>query len=184
MPRISSFRELEVHRAAFRSAMHIFRASKRWPAEERYELTSQVRRSSRSVCACIAEAWRKRRYPAAFVAKLNDAEAEASETRVWLDFALACGYLSRQDHSALDREYHSILARLVRMIDQADQWAIGRPGDERGRARRARGHDAGSRPPHPQSPGPGSETEEEAGSQPSATRRDSQSRRGPPRTKP
>ncbi len=121
---IRTFRDLRVFKAAFAAAMRIFALSKAWPAEERFELTSQMRRSSRSVCACIAEAWRKRRYPAAFVAKLNDAEAEASETRVWLDFAAACGYLTPTEHRRLDEEYESILGQLVRMIQQAPSWAL------------------------------------------------------------
>ena len=121
---IRSFRELRVFENAFGAAMEIFELSKVWPREERFELTSQSRRSSRSVCACIAEAWRKRRYPAAFIAKLNDAETEASETRLWLDFALACGYMSPGDHRRLDGRYDTILGQLARMIAQADDWAL------------------------------------------------------------
>jgi len=78
---------------AMAAAVHIFEISKRFPVEERYSLTDQVRRSSRSVCANIAEAWRKRHYPNAFVSKLGDAEAEAAETEVWLEMAVRCGYL-------------------------------------------------------------------------------------------
>ena len=77
------------------AAVHIFEISKRFPVEERYSLTDQVRRSSRSVCANIAEAWRKRRYPGAFVSKLKDAEAEAAETELWLEVAVRCGYLDQ-----------------------------------------------------------------------------------------
>ncbi len=124
MGMIQSFRDLRVHQGAFRMAMEIFELSRGWPREERYELTSQARRSSRSVCACIAEAWRKRRYPAAFVAKLNDAETEASETRLWLDFALACGYLNAAEHRRLDGEYDALIGQLVRRMRQADDWAI------------------------------------------------------------
>jgi four helix bundle protein len=87
--------DLEVYQNAFDAAMRIFELSKRFPIEEKYALTDQIRRSSRSVCANLAEAWRKRRYKAAFIAKLNDCEAEAAETQVWLKFAVKCGYLDR-----------------------------------------------------------------------------------------
>ncbi len=90
---IQSHHELEVYQLAFEAAMQIFELSKRFPVEERYSLTDQVRRSSRSVCANLAEAWRKRRYEAAFVAKLNDSEAEAAETQTWIEFAVKCNYL-------------------------------------------------------------------------------------------
>src|SRR4051795_4513138 len=93
--RIQSHTELDVYRAAFDAAMQIFQASKAFPKEETYSLTDQIRRSSRSVCANLAEAWRKRRYTAAFVAKLSDSESEAAETQVWLQFTVEGGYLDR-----------------------------------------------------------------------------------------
>lgn len=126
MARITSFRELRVFRLAFDLAMEIYRVTKGFPAAERFGLVSQARRSSRSVCANIGEAWRRRRYPAAFVAKLTDAEAEATETRIHLDFALACGHLDRREHEDLDRRYDALIGKLVRMIDSADTWAVGR----------------------------------------------------------
>ena len=89
---IRSHEELDVYRMAFETAMRIFELSKQFPREERYSLTDQIRRSSRSVCSNIAEAWRKRRYQAAFVSKLSDAESEAAETQTWIRFAVACGY--------------------------------------------------------------------------------------------
>src|ERR671937_680714 len=92
---VRSHRELEVYRLAFKTSMRIFAITKTFPAEERYSLTDQIRRSSRSVCANLAEAWRKRRYKAAFISKLSDAEGEAAETQVWLEFAVSCGYLDR-----------------------------------------------------------------------------------------
>jgi len=92
--KITSHRDLEVYRRAFDTSMQIFEASKKFPREEAYSLTDQIRRSSRSVCANLAEAWRKRRYEAAFVAKLSDMEAEAAETQTWLQFAVSCGYLA------------------------------------------------------------------------------------------
>jgi len=88
---IGHFRELRVYCQAFDAAMRIFELSKAWPMEERYSLTDQIRRSSRSVCENVAEAWRKRRYTAHFISKLSDADAEAGESQAWLDFALRCG---------------------------------------------------------------------------------------------
>jgi four helix bundle protein len=124
MGRIAHFRELDVYRMAMAAAVHIFEISKRFPVEERYSLTDQVRRSSRSVCANIAEAWRKRRYPGAFVSKLSDAEAEAAETEVWLEVAVRCGYLDQVQASLLEQEYEHVLGKLVNMISHPQQWAI------------------------------------------------------------
>ena len=124
MGNIRGFRELDVYQMAMAAAADIFLISKGFPAEERYSLTDQVRRSSRSVCANIAEAWRKRRYPAAFASKLSDAEAEAAETEVWLELAVRCGYLDREKAAALDQTYESILAMLVTMISRPEQWTI------------------------------------------------------------
>ena len=121
---IGSFRELRVYQAAFDAAMRIFELSKRFPAAERYSMVDQIRRSSRSVCANIGEAWRKRRYEAHFVSKLSDAESEAEETRVWLEFALRCGYLEQNDFDQLDDAYDKILGQLVRMLAAPDKWSI------------------------------------------------------------
>src|SRR5437762_13910380 len=90
---IQSHRELEVYKLAFDASMRIFELTKSFPIEERFSLTDQIRRSSRSVCANLSEAWRKRRYEGAFVLKLNDSEAEAAETQTWLEFASRCKYL-------------------------------------------------------------------------------------------
>jgi four helix bundle protein len=106
------------------AAMRIFELTKHFPVEERYSLTDQIRRASRSVCSNIGEAWRKRRYPAHFVSKLNDSEGEAEETRVWLEFSWRCGYMSKSEASELDTEYDQIIGQLVRMVDRPDQWAI------------------------------------------------------------
>ena len=89
MAHITSYKQLRVYQAAMDAAMRIFQLSKRFPAEERYSLTDQIRRASRSVCSNIGESWRKRRYRAAFISKLSDSETEAEETRVWLEFLLA-----------------------------------------------------------------------------------------------
>jgi four helix bundle protein len=100
---IRHFRELDVYKLAMDAAMTIFVITKSLPVEERYSLTDQMRRSSRSVCANIAEGWRKRRYPAAFISKLNDAEAEAAETEVWLEFSLKCGWIDRAAFNDLEQ---------------------------------------------------------------------------------
>jgi four helix bundle protein len=121
---IRHFRELEVYQLAMNSAMRIFELSKQFPPEERYSLTDQIRRSSRSVCTNIAEAWRKRRYPNAFVNKLSDSDAEAAETQVWLEFALKCGYLNQTVVEELDKTYDHIMGKLVNMLTRPEQWAI------------------------------------------------------------
>ncbi len=114
--------DLEVYGRAFDAAMEIFELSKRFPRDEVYSLTDQIRRSSRSVCANMAEAWRKRRYRAAFIGKLSDAEAEAAETQVWIQFAVRCGYLGRDVGGALYQGYDRILATIVGMITHPDAW--------------------------------------------------------------
>ncbi len=124
--KIRSHRDLEVYKRAFAAAMRIFRASKTFPPEERYSLTDQIRRSSRSVCTNIAEAWRKRRYPAAFIAKLSDAEGEAAETQVWLEFSVKCGYMNRDEAAELYSEYEQIIRMLVDMINHPESWIIGK----------------------------------------------------------
>ncbi len=122
--KIQSHRDLEVYAKAFDVAMQLFEFSKQFPREETYSLTDQVRRSSRSVCANIAEAWRKRRYEAAFISKLCDSESEAAETQVWIEFAVKCGYLDRDQAAALYRTYEEIIRMIVAMITQADAWVI------------------------------------------------------------
>jgi len=96
-----SGKDLRVYKYAYKLAMDIFKISKGWPKEERYSLTNQIRRSSRSVCANIREAWAKRRYEAHFISKLTDADAENSETDTWLDFALDCQYITYDEHKDL-----------------------------------------------------------------------------------
>lgn len=126
MTRIQSHRELDVYKMAFQTAMLVFEASKGFPREETYALMDQMRRSSRSVCGNIAEAWRKRRYEAAFVSKLNDAEAEAAETQTWLRFAVDCGYLQNGEANELDRTYDQIIGKLVKMIINPHPWLLAR----------------------------------------------------------
>jgi len=126
MERIKSHKDLRVYQAAIDAAMRIFEITKRFPIEERYSMTDQMRRSSRSVCSNIGEAWRKRRYPAHFKSKLSDSEGEAEETRVWLDLAFRCKYITEAEAVDLDQTYDGILGQLVRMIDHPEQWTLGR----------------------------------------------------------
>jgi four helix bundle protein len=119
---VEHFRQLRVYRQAFDAAMRIYELSKAWPKEERYSLTDQIRRSSRAVCECTAEAWRKRRYVAHFVSKLSDADAEAGETQAWLDFALHCGCISQADYTDLDQKYENISGGLVKMMAEPEKW--------------------------------------------------------------
>ena len=126
MERIKSHKDLRVYQAAIDAAMRIFEITKRFPIEERYSMTDQMRRSSRSVCSNIGEAWRKRRYSAHFVSKLSDSEGEAEETRVWLDLAFRCKYITEAESLDLDQTYDGILGQLVRMIDHPEQWTLGR----------------------------------------------------------
>lgn len=116
--------DLEVYKLSFETAMALFILSKSFPNEERYSLTDQVRRSSRSVSANITEAWRKRRYPAAFTAKLSDAEGEAAETQTWLQYAVACDYIKPEDARPLYTTYDSIIGMLVKMIQNPEHWKL------------------------------------------------------------
>lgn len=121
---IQSYRDLRVYQAAMNTAMEIFNLSKSFPAEEKYSLTDQIRRSSRSVCANVGEAWRKRRYKAAFIAKISDAETEACETQIWLEFALRCNYLGEERVNELNDRYDHIISQMVIMINDADKWVV------------------------------------------------------------
>lgn len=106
------------------TALRVFEITKSFPQEEKYALVDQVRRSSRSICANLAEAWRKRRYEAHFVSKMSDAESEAEETRVWLEFACKCGYINQEQFQELDDAYDKIVAQLVKMLSQPSKWRI------------------------------------------------------------
>jgi four helix bundle protein len=123
--------ELDVYRKAFELAMEIFRLSKKFPKEETYSLTDQMRRSLRSVCANLAEAWRKRRYEAAFLSKLSDVEAEAAETQVWIEFAVACDYLDRSKARQPYVAFDQIIGVLVGMINHPETWLLPRPAQKR-----------------------------------------------------
>jgi four helix bundle protein len=121
---VKHYRELDVYQNAMETCMKVFELSKKFPVEERYSLTDQIRRSSRSVCTNLAEAWRKRRYRAAFIAKLSDAETEAAETQVWADLAYRCGYWNEQTFRHFDDVCDKIMEQLVRMSDDPDKWLI------------------------------------------------------------
>lgn len=121
---VKSHEDLAVYQMAFNAAMKIFELSKNFPVEERYSLTDQIRRSSRSVCANMAEAWRKRRYNAAFVAKLNDCESEAAETQVWLKFAVKCQYIELETARELYSTYNQVISGLVHIINNSQRWTI------------------------------------------------------------
>jgi four helix bundle protein len=124
MASIRSYRDLRVYQNAFEAAMEIFEITKSFPAEEKYSMVDQMRRSSRSVCANLAEAWRKRRYQKSFVSKLSDCEGEASETRVWLEFSINCKYINPETFEKLDKKCDLILGQLVNMINNSENWII------------------------------------------------------------
>ncbi len=123
--KIKSFRELRVYNAAVEAAMKIFKITKSFPKEEIYSMTDQMKRSSRSVCTNIGESWRRRRYKAAFISKLNDSETEATETQVWLELAFRSGYITREFNEEMFNEYEAIIAQLVVMINNPEKWIIG-----------------------------------------------------------
>ena len=115
---LRSHKELDVYQLAFKTSMEIYHLTKTFPKDEMYSLTSQIRRSSRSVSANISEAFRKRRYEKAFISKLSDSEAEAAETQVWLDYSLECEYISRNLYEKLFNEYDNIIGKIVNMLNK------------------------------------------------------------------
>ncbi len=124
MEKIRTHRDLKVFQLSFEAGMGIFEITKSFPKEELYSLTDQIRRSSRSVSGNIAEAFRKRRYPKAFVAKLSDSEGEAAETQVWLDYALECNYIDKEIHAIFNDKYDHILGMLVNMGNKPGNWSF------------------------------------------------------------
>jgi four helix bundle protein len=118
-----TFRDLTVYKKAFTLAMEIYQLSKKFPQEERYSLTDQVRRSSRSVCSCVGEAYRKRQYKAHFVSKSSDADMENTETRVWLDFALSCQYITQEVWNELERQSEEVGKLLNHMIENPEKYS-------------------------------------------------------------
>ena len=121
--KIRTHRELVTYQKAFEVSMSIFQLTKSFPKEEKYSLTDQVRRSSRSVCANLAEAFRKRKYPKSFIAKLSDSEGEAAETQVWLEYALRCEYIDKEQFELLYAECEQVIGKLVNMSLQPEKWA-------------------------------------------------------------
>ena len=119
---VSDFKELRVYTLAFEAAKELQERSVEWPRSEKYAMTDQVRRSSRSVCANIAEAWFKRRYPDHFVNKLSDASSEAAETIVWISFALDYGYLESETAKELESYYRQTIGGLVKMMNDPEPW--------------------------------------------------------------
>ncbi len=117
-----SFRELDVYQNALQLAVEIHQFCKTLPTEERYALADQMRRASRSVCSNIAEAWRKRRYKAAFISKLSDAETEAGEMQCWLDVARKLSYMLAETYEAFDSRYEHVISQVVTMIKNSDKW--------------------------------------------------------------
>ncbi|MBW6492535.1 MAG: four helix bundle protein [Lentimicrobium sp.] len=122
MEKIRTHRDLKVFQLSFEAGMEIFQISKAFPKEETYSLTDQIRRSSRSVSGNVAEAFRKRKYPKAFISKLSDSEGEAAETQVWLDYALKCQYIDEKTHKSLNDKYDHIIGMLVNMSLKPENW--------------------------------------------------------------
>lgn len=122
--KISKHTDLIVYQMAFKAALQIYELTKTFPKEEKYSLTDQIRRSSRSVCANLAEAFRKRKYPKAFIAKLSDSEGEAAETQVWLEFSYNHKYISKANYDKLTLDYDNIIGKLVVMSNQPEKWKI------------------------------------------------------------
>jgi four helix bundle protein len=121
--KIRTHKELDVYKMAFDAAMKIFELSKIFPKEETYSLTDQIRRSSRSVCSNLAEAFRKRRYPKSFVSKLTDCEGESAETQVWLDFSFQSKYITEIEHNELYETYEKIIGKIVNMSLNPENWS-------------------------------------------------------------
>lgn len=124
MEKIKTHKELRVYQLSFEAGMMISEISKSFPDEEKFSLTSQIRRSYRSVSGNIAEAFRKRKYPKYFIAKLTDSEGEAAETQVWLDYALNCKYMDERTHFELYDKYDHITSMLVNMELKPDNWSF------------------------------------------------------------
>lgn len=121
------YKELIAYQKGFQLAMDIFELSKKFPTEEKYSLTDQIRRSSRSVCANMAEAYRKRRYVNHFISKLTDCDAESSETNVWLDLALTCNYITIENHENLVIKSNEIGKLINYMINNPSKFGCTQP---------------------------------------------------------
>lgn len=126
--RIQFHWQLEVYQLSIEAGMAVFDTTKSFPAEEKFSLTDQIRRSTRSVSGQSSEGWRKRKYEASFVNKLNDAEGEAAETQTWLEYAVRCGYVSRPDGQKLQKLYDLIIGKLVTMGNNPEPWLLRKTG--------------------------------------------------------
>ena len=124
MSKVGSFKDLIVFQKTYKLAMEIFEFSKGFPKEEKYSLTDQIRRSSRSVTSNMAESWAKRRYEKSFVNKLTDALGEENETEVWIDYSKDCGYLQKETHEKILNEYDEVRKMLISMINNPDKWCL------------------------------------------------------------
>jgi four helix bundle protein len=122
--KINTYKDLRVYNNAMEAAMKIFELTKSFPPEEKYSLTDQMRRASRTVCSTIGEAWRKRIDQSAFTSRLNDSESVACESQVWVEFSRKCGYLKDEVCDELDSAYDQILGQLFKMIKESDKWII------------------------------------------------------------
>ena len=124
MAQINSFKDLIVYQKAFKLAMEIFEITKSFPKEEKYSLTDQIRRSSRSVTSNIAESWAKRRYRKAFTNKLTDSLGEEYETEGWLDYSFSCNYITNDIHTNLIDGYDEVRKMLISMINNPEKWCL------------------------------------------------------------
>lgn len=124
MSKIESFKDLIVYQKAYKLAMEIFEISKSFPKDEKYSLTDQIRRSSRSVTSCLAESWAKRRYEKSFVNKLTDSLGEENETEVWLDYSKDCEYIQEEIHERILSDYDEVRKILISMINHSDDWCL------------------------------------------------------------
>ena len=122
--KIRDHRDLRVYQLAFECAMEIFHLTSHFPKEEKYSLTDQIRRTSRSVCANMSEAFRKRRYPKSFIAKLVDSEGEAGETQTWLQFSVESKYAEKEKADVLSEKYNLIISQLITMENQPEKWSV------------------------------------------------------------
>ncbi|MYE89172.1 four helix bundle protein [Candidatus Poribacteria bacterium] len=116
--------QLDVYQLSVEAAMEIYELSKVFPKEEVYSLTDQIRRASRSISGQIAEGWKRRKYEAVFANKMNEAEGEAAETQVWLEYAVKCGYTGRDDGTRLHKKYDDILGKLINMGNNPEKWVL------------------------------------------------------------
>ena len=124
MEKIRSHKDLRVYQLAYEAALEIHQLTKNFPPEEKYSLTDQIRRSSRSVCANLAEAYRKRLYPKNFISKLSDSQGESGETQVWIDFSDSFEYIDHETHDKLYDKYEHILAMLINISNNPDKWTV------------------------------------------------------------